>query len=149
MTATGGTVPPKTETPNLGAREIRFGEADCWSSRRNYLDWTTVQSWDDTDGMHRLTLSPRIRASAYYESTVAAGLTDISVYNKMAMPTSYGDLKAEYDRLIEGVAIWDVSVQRQVEIFGPDAQIAAQYFTARDISKQAVGQGKYLSLIHI
>ena len=96
--------------------------------------------------MHRLTLSPRIRSSPYYESTVAAGLTDISVYNKMAMPTSYGDLKAEYDRLLNGVAIWDVSVQRQVEIFGPDAQIAAQYFTSRDISKQAVGQGKYVAM---
>ena len=96
--------------------------------------------------MHRLTLSPRIRASAYYESTVAAGLTDISVYNKMAMPTSYGDLKAEYDRLIDGVAIWDVAVQRQLEIFGPDAQVCAQYFTSRDISKQVVGQGKYVAM---
>ena len=96
--------------------------------------------------MHRLTLSPRIRASAYYESTVAAGLTDISVYNKMAMPTSYGDLKAEYDRLIDGVTIWDVAVQRQLEIFGPDAQVCAQYFTSRDISKQVVGQGKYVAM---
>ena len=96
--------------------------------------------------MHRLTLSPRIRASPYYESTVAAGLTDISIYNKMAMPTSYGDLKAEYDRLLNGVAIWDVSVQRQVEIFGPDAQVATQYFTSRDISNMAVGQGKYVAM---
>lgn len=96
--------------------------------------------------VHRLTLSPRIRASAFYDSTVAAGLTDISVYNKMAMPTSYGDLRAEYDRLINGVAIWDVSVQRQVEIFGRDAHVCAQYFTARDISKQAVGQGKYVAM---
>ena len=96
--------------------------------------------------MHRLTLSPRIRHSAYYESTVAAGLTDISVYNKMAMPTSYGDLKAEYDRLINGVALWDVAVQRQLEISGPDAAVCAQYFTSRDISKQAVGQGKYVAM---
>lgn len=73
--------------------------------------------------MRRPSLSPRVRASAHYESTVAAGVTDISIYNKMAMPTSYGDLKAEYDRLINGVAIWDVAVQRQVEIFGPDAQV--------------------------
>ena len=96
--------------------------------------------------VHRLTLSPRIRASAFYDSTVAAGLTDISVYNKMAMPTSYGDLKAEYDRLINGVAIWDVAVQRQLEIYGPDAGVCAQYFTSRDISKQAVGQGKYVAM---
>jgi len=96
--------------------------------------------------MNRLTLSPRIRSSPFYESTVAAGLSDITVYNKMALPISYGDLKAEYDRLINGVAIWDVSVQRQVEIFGPDAQVCAQYFTSRDISKMSIGQGKYVAM---
>lgn len=64
--------------------------------------------------MNRITLSPRIRITPFHDSVVAAGATDISVYNKMVMPTSYGDLKAEYDRLLNGVAIWDVSVERQV-----------------------------------
>ena len=82
----------------------------------------------------------------FHESTVAAGLSDISVYNKMVMPTSYGDLKAEYDRLINGVAIWDVSVERQVQISGPDADACAQYLTARDLSKQKQGQGYYVAM---
>lgn len=96
--------------------------------------------------MSRITLSPRIRTSPFYESTVAAGLSDITVYNKMIMPTSYGDLAAEYDRLINGVAIWDVSVERQVEIVGPDADLCAQYLSARDLSKMKEGQGKYVAM---
>lgn len=96
--------------------------------------------------MNRITLSPRIRKTPYFNSIVAAGLTDISVYNKMVMPTSYGDLQAEYRRLIEGVAIWDVSVERQVEIVGPDAHACAQYLTARDLTNMNEGQGKYVAM---
>jgi aminomethyltransferase len=96
--------------------------------------------------MNRITLSPRIRTTPFHESTIAAGLSDMSVYNKMVMPTSYGDLKAEYDRLLQGVAIWDVSVERQVEISGPDAHACAQYLTARDLSKMVEGQGKYVAM---
>lgn len=94
----------------------------------------------------RITLSPRIRMTPFHDSTVAAGVTDITVYNKMMLPTSYGDLKAEYDRLITGVAIWDVSVERQVEIVGPDADACAQYLTARDLSTMKEGQGKYVAM---
>ena len=96
--------------------------------------------------MFSLTLSPRIRRTPFYESTVAAGVTDISVYNKMMMPTSYGDLVAEYQRLIDGVAIWDVSVERQVQISGPDADACVQYLTARDLTKMKEGQGKYVAM---
>ncbi len=93
-----------------------------------------------------VTLSPRIRTSPFYEATIAAGLTDYTIYNKMVMPTSYGDLEAEYQRLIEAVAIWDVGAERQVEIDGPDAGVCAQYLSARDLSKMVVGQGKYVAM---
>lgn len=96
--------------------------------------------------MPRITLSPRIRVTPFHDSTQAAGVSDISVYNKMVMPTSYGDLRAEYDRLINGVAIWDVSVERQVQISGPEADRCAQYLTARDLSKMVEGQGKYVAM---
>lgn len=96
--------------------------------------------------MNRITLSPRLRTTPYHESTVAAGATDISIYNKMVLPLSFGDLKAEYDRLINGVAIWDVAVERQVQISGPDSHVATQYFTARDISKMVEGQGRYVAM---
>ena len=96
--------------------------------------------------MNRITISPRIRTTPFHESTVAAGATDITVYNKMVLPLSFGDLEAEYDRLINGVAIWDVAVERQVQISGPDAHVAAQYFTSRDITNMVEGQGKYVAM---
>ena len=96
--------------------------------------------------MFSLTLSPRIRRTPFHDAVVAAGVSDISVYNKMMMPTSYGDLVAEYRRLIDGVAIWDVSVERQVQVSGPDADECVQYLTARDLSKMKQGQGKYVAM---
>lgn len=96
--------------------------------------------------MFRITMSPRLRMTPFHDSTVAAGATDISIYNKMVLPLSFGDLQAEYDRLINGVAMWDVAVERQVQISGPDAHIATQYFTSRDISNIVEGQGKYVAM---
>lgn len=99
-----------------------------------------------TAQMNRITLSPRIRRSPFHASVVAAGASDITVYNKMVMPTSYGDLRAEYDRLVNGVSMWDVSAERQVEIAGPDAHACAQYLTSRDLSNMVEGQGKYVAM---
>jgi glycine cleavage system aminomethyltransferase T len=96
--------------------------------------------------MNRITFSPRIRMTPFHASTVAAGISDTTVYNKMVLPTSYGDLKAEYDRLINDVAIWDVAAERQVQISGPDAHVCAQYFAARDLTNMVEGQGKYVAM---
>ena len=88
----------------------------------------------------------RLRVSPYYEATLAAGVTAFSPYNRMLMPVSYGDPAAEYDRLINGVAQWDVAVQRQVQIKGPDAARLTQVLCARDLSKCAINQGKYVPM---
>lgn len=85
----------------------------------------------------------RLRPSPYYESVVAAGMTSASVYNRMIMPTSYGDPEAEYWRIINGVSMWDVGIERQVQLVGPDALKLAQILTPRDLSTCAEGQGKY------
>ena len=52
----------------------------------------------------------RVRLSPFYEATVMEGVTAFSPYNSMLMPTSFGDPAAEYDRLMNGVALWDVAV---------------------------------------
>jgi aminomethyltransferase len=64
----------------------------------------------------------------------------------MIMPTSYGDPEAEYWRLINGVSQWDVGVERQVQLKGPDAGRLAQILSPRDLSTCKVGQGKYVPL---
>lgn len=94
----------------------------------------------------QLVPSPRIRTTPFHRSVGRAGVTDATVYNKMLLPTSFGDPAAEYDRLINAVSIWDVSAERQVEVRGPDADTCVQYLTARDLSKMKHGQGKYVAM---
>ena len=88
----------------------------------------------------------RIKPSPFFESAVAEGMTSASVYNSMIMPTSYGDPEAEYWRIIEGVSQWDVGVERQVQLKGPDAGRLAQLLSPRDLSTCKIGQGKYVPL---
>lgn len=96
--------------------------------------------------MFGITPSSRLRPSPYYEATLAEGVTTFTTYNNMLMPTSFGHAEDEYWRIINGVSLWDVAVERQVQLEGPDAARLAQILTARDLSKCQVGQGKYVPL---
>ncbi|NNF64831.1 MAG: glycine cleavage system protein T [Acidimicrobiia bacterium] len=89
----------------------------------------------------------RIMWTPFHESTLAAGVTAVTVYNHTMLPLSYGDPEAEYRRLTEGVAIWDVACQRQVQLAGPDAGDLAQILCTRDLSQARVGQGKYTAMV--
>jgi aminomethyltransferase len=91
----------------------------------------------------RFNPAPRTRISPFYDKTVEAGATAVTVYNHMILPSSYDTKEEEYDALINGVAIWDVAVERQVEIMGPDAARLTQYLCTRDISKMKIGAGRY------
>lgn len=94
----------------------------------------------------RIGFGPRVRKSPFFDATQAAGVTHFSTYNKMYFPLSYGDPMAEYDRLINGVAMWDVSVERQVKITGPDALDLVRYMTPRNLANVNVGQGRYVPI---
>jgi aminomethyltransferase len=91
-------------------------------------------------------IGPNLRKSPYFDATVRDGVRSFSVYNHMLIPGHFGDPEGEYDRLINGVAMWDVAAQRQVEITGPDAGRLAQYLTPRSLSNTRVGQGRYVPL---
>jgi glycine cleavage system aminomethyltransferase T len=90
--------------------------------------------------------TPRVRPSPFFDAAVAEGMVGANVYNRMIMPTSYGDPEAEYWRLINGVSQWDVGVERQVQLKGPDAGRLAQILSPRNLSTCKVGQGKYVPL---
>ena len=98
--------------------------------------------------MFGITPSARLRPSPYYEATLAEGVCAFTTYNHMLMPTSYGKPLEEYWRLINGVSQWDVAVERQVQLRGPDAGRLAQILAPRDLSKCKVGQGKYVPLVN-
>ncbi len=91
----------------------------------------------------RIAIGSRVRKSPFWNATIAAGATEFTVYNHMYMPTSYGDPEAEYRRLTETVAIWDVAAERQVEIAGPDARDLTQRLCARDIMSCQPGRARY------
>lgn len=91
-------------------------------------------------------IGPNLRKSAYFDATVRDGVRSFSVYNHMLIPGHFGDPEKEYDRLINGVAMWDVAAQRQVQLDGPDAGKLAQYLTPRNLNKTKVGQGRYVPL---
>ncbi len=98
--------------------------------------------------MFGITPSARLRPSPYYEATLAEGVCAFTTYNHMLMPTSYGKPLEEYWRLINGVSQWDVAVERQVQLRGPDAGRLAQILAPRDLSQTKVGQGKYVPLVN-
>ncbi len=90
--------------------------------------------------------SARLRPSPFFDATVAEGVTSFTTYNHMLMPTGYGQPEEEYWRIINGVSMWDVSVERQVQLQGPDAGRLAQILCPRDLTKCVVGQGKYVAV---
>lgn len=86
----------------------------------------------------------RLRRSPFFEATQRYEARGYTVYNHILFPICYGDLEEEYWHLVHHVTLWDVSVERQVEITGPDALAFANLLTPRDLARCAVGQGKYV-----
>jgi aminomethyltransferase len=88
----------------------------------------------------------RLKRSPYFEATQRAGCRGYTVYNHMLLPIAYDSFEAEYRRLLEGVTLWDVSVERNVEVAGPDGARFAELLTPRDLSKCKTGEGRYVLL---
>jgi aminomethyltransferase len=86
----------------------------------------------------------RLKRSPYFEATQRAGCRGYTVYNHMLLPIRYDSFEAEYQRLLADVTLWDVSVERNVEIAGRDGARFAELLTPRDLSGCGVGQGKYV-----
>ena len=97
-----------------------------------------------TFDMNLVQRGARLRRSPFFEATQRYGAKGYTVYNHMLFPTCFADFEEEYWHLLNHVTLWDVSVERQVEITGPDAFAFTNMLTPRDLSKCAVGQGKYV-----
>jgi glycine cleavage system aminomethyltransferase T len=86
----------------------------------------------------------RLRRSPFYEAEQRYGPLGYTVYNHTLFPIRYDTFENEYRHLLEHVTLWDVAVERNVEITGPDAFRFTQMLTPRDLATCAVGQGKYV-----
>jgi glycine cleavage system aminomethyltransferase T len=95
-------------------------------------------------GATTLYFGPWYRKSPYFEATRRYGCSAYDIYNHTYLPAYYDDPVTEYWHLLNHVTIWDVGVERQVEITGPDAFQFTNMLTPRDLSKCAPGQAKYV-----
>lgn len=86
----------------------------------------------------------RLRRSPYYEAEQKYGPKGYTVYNHMLFPIRFDSFDKEYETLLNAVTLWDVAVERCVEIDGPDGFRLTQLMTPRDLSKCAIGQAKYV-----
>ena len=86
----------------------------------------------------------RLRRSPFFEATQRHGPKGFTVYNHTLFPINFDDFEAEYWHLLNHVTLWDVAVERNVEVTGPDGFRFAQLLTCRDLSTCAVGQAKYV-----
>ena len=88
----------------------------------------------------------RLRRSPFYEAEQRYSPRGYTMYNHMLFPINYQDFEAEYWHLLNHVTLWDVAVERCLEVSGPDGSRFAQLMTPRDLSTCAVGQAKYVLL---
>ena len=94
-----------------------------------------------------LYFGPWYRKSPFFDATLRWGCKAYDIYNHMYLPAYFDELAPEYWALVNDVTLWDVGVERVVEISGPDGFALANAMTCRDLTRCAVGQGKYALII--
>jgi aminomethyltransferase len=94
----------------------------------------------------------RVRKSPYWHKSHQAGCWAYTVYNHCYHPRAYvslkdGGLMTEYEYLTQHVTIWNVAVERQIQIKGPDAADFVNLLITRDVHKKApVNRCRYVIL---
>lgn len=99
----------------------------------------------------QLLISTRVRKSPYWHLSAQAGCWRATVYNRMYHPRGYvlpedGGAMAEYDALVNHVTMWNVAVERQIQVKGPDAERFVDYVITRDATRIGVMRGRYVIL---
>lgn len=99
----------------------------------------------------QMLISTRVRKSPYWHLAYAAGCWRATVYNRMYHPRGYvppeeGGAMVEYDALVNDVTLWNVAVERQIQIKGPDAEDFVNYVITRDATRIKPMRGKYVIL---
>ena len=93
--------------------------------------------------------SRRVRSTPFTSRIEKQGVKSYTVYNHMLLPTTFSSVEEEYLHLKKDVQVWDVSVQREIEIAGKDSDKLVQLMTCRDLSKAKIGSCYYVPLVDI
>jgi len=99
----------------------------------------------------QMLISTRVRKSPFWHLSIEAGCWRATVYNRMYHPRGYvrpdeGGAMAEYEALVNRVTLWNVAVQRQIRVRGPDAEAFVNRVITRDATRIAPMHGKYVIL---
>jgi aminomethyltransferase len=99
----------------------------------------------------QMLISTRVRKSPFWHLSVEAGCWRATVYNRMYHPRGYirpedGGAMAEYDALVNRVTLWNVAVERQIRVRGPDAEAFVNRVITRDATRIKPMRGKYVIL---
>ena len=94
-----------------------------------------------------LSPSRRLRRTPFSDGVEAAGVKAYTIYNHMLLPTVFESVEEDYRHLKSAVQLWDVSVERQVELRGPDAGRLMQMLTPRDLRGMLPGQCYYVPIV--
>ncbi len=97
-------------------------------------------------------VSTRVRKSPFFHKSFNEnGAWRCTVYNRIYHPRGMlrpeeGGMMAEYDALVNRVTLWDVAVERQIRVKGPDAEALTNYVITRDATQIEPMHGKYVIL---
>ena len=98
-----------------------------------------------------LLISTRVRKSPFWHLSHEAGCWRATVYNRIYHPRGYvkpedGGAMVEYEALVNRVTMWNVAVERQIRVKGPDAEAFTDFVITRDATKIEPMHGKYAIL---
>ena len=96
-------------------------------------------------------IDTRVRKSPYWHLSHEAGCWRGQVYNRVYHPRGYvrpedGGMMLEYEALVNHVTMWNVAVERQIQVKGPDAEAFTDYVITRDATKIPPMRARYVIL---
>ena len=99
----------------------------------------------------QMLISTRVRKSPYWHLSMKAGCWRATVYNRIYHPRGYvkpedGGAMVEYEAIKNHVTMWNVAVERQIQVKGPDAEAFVDYVITRDATKISPMRARYVIL---
>ncbi|WP_022925749.1 aminomethyltransferase family protein [Serinicoccus marinus] len=96
-------------------------------------------------------ISTRIRKSPYWHLSVESGAWRAEVYNRTYHPRGYvsrddGAALTEHQSVVNDVTLWNVAVERQIQVKGPDAEAFVNYVITRQAKKISPMHARYVIL---
>jgi glycine cleavage system aminomethyltransferase T len=99
----------------------------------------------------KMLISQRLRKSPYFHLSQEAGCWCYTTYNHMYHPRAYlrpeeGGLLKEHEYLTQHVTMWNVAVERQIQVKGPGAAKLVDMVITRSVAKIKPGRARYVIL---